>query len=235
MKVAIINFSGNVGKTTVARQLLAPRMDAPEFVFESINAGGDDDLGYAERLKGKEFAHLQKQLIALDSAVIDVGASNIEEVMKQIARFEGSHEDFDFYVVPVTNEKKQKTDTVATIQALAALGVAPTKIRLLFNRVDIESADDLRSDFGALFALHARSKNFTLNTDAAIYENDLFDRLPPGKSVAAVFADETDYRAQFREAKSESAKAQALEMMLLQRLSKAATKNLDAAFDALFK
>jgi len=27
MKVAVINFSGNVGKTTVARHLLAPRME----------------------------------------------------------------------------------------------------------------------------------------------------------------------------------------------------------------
>jgi len=44
MKVAVMNFSGNVGKTTVAGHLLKPRMgDAQIFSIESINAGADAD------------------------------------------------------------------------------------------------------------------------------------------------------------------------------------------------
>ncbi len=39
MKVAVINFSGNVGKTTIARHLLAPRITGAEVIsIESINA-----------------------------------------------------------------------------------------------------------------------------------------------------------------------------------------------------
>ena len=39
MKVAVINFSGNVGKTTIARHLLAPRIPDADFIaVESINA-----------------------------------------------------------------------------------------------------------------------------------------------------------------------------------------------------
>ena len=39
MKLAVINFSGNVGKSTVARHLLAPRIPGCQFVaVESINA-----------------------------------------------------------------------------------------------------------------------------------------------------------------------------------------------------
>ena len=38
MKVVVMNFSGNVGKTTVAGHLLKPRMgNAPIFSIESIN------------------------------------------------------------------------------------------------------------------------------------------------------------------------------------------------------
>lgn len=39
MKIAVINFSGNVGKTTVARHLLLPRIQGAELIsVESVNA-----------------------------------------------------------------------------------------------------------------------------------------------------------------------------------------------------
>ena len=42
MKVAVINYSGNVGKSTVAGHLLKPRLkDAPIFSIESINQGAE--------------------------------------------------------------------------------------------------------------------------------------------------------------------------------------------------
>jgi len=44
MKLAVINFSGNVGKTTVARHLLMPRIEGAELIaVESLNA--DDGQG----------------------------------------------------------------------------------------------------------------------------------------------------------------------------------------------
>ena len=39
MKIAVINFSGNVGKTTVARHMLLPRVEGAELInVESLNA-----------------------------------------------------------------------------------------------------------------------------------------------------------------------------------------------------
>ena len=55
MKVAVINFSGNVGKTTIARQLLGTRMNADEFAVETINAGASDESVRTSRIKGKDF------------------------------------------------------------------------------------------------------------------------------------------------------------------------------------
>ena len=53
MKLAVINFSGNVGKTTVARHLLAPRIPGCELVsVESINA----DEGQPVTIRGRQFA-----------------------------------------------------------------------------------------------------------------------------------------------------------------------------------
>lgn len=121
MKIAVINFSGNVGKSTVARHLLAPRIpDAQVLAVETINSDGTDD----EAVKGKEFGELQEAMQLLDAAVVDIGASNVEAVMAVMRRFRKSHEDFDYYVVPTVPEKKQQRDTISTINALAELGVS---------------------------------------------------------------------------------------------------------------
>ena len=46
MKIAVINFSGNVGKSTVARHLLLPRIPGAELIaIESLNA--DEGQGQA--------------------------------------------------------------------------------------------------------------------------------------------------------------------------------------------
>ncbi len=99
MKVAVINFSGNPGKTTLVDHLLAPRMNAPKFEIETINAGSSADSD-AQRLKGKNYGGLQEDLMTLDSAIVDVGASNVEEFIKQMGQFDGSHEEFDYFVAP---------------------------------------------------------------------------------------------------------------------------------------
>ena len=73
MKIAVINFSGNVGKSTIARNLLAPRIpDSEVFAVETINSDGTED----ETMKGKEFGDLLEALQLMDSAVVDLGASS---------------------------------------------------------------------------------------------------------------------------------------------------------------
>ena len=81
-KVVVINYSGNVGKSTVARHLLSPRMNnAPVISVETINSDGTED----EAMRGKEFAELLESLATLDDAVIDVGASNVEDFVEMMA------------------------------------------------------------------------------------------------------------------------------------------------------
>ena len=94
MKVAVINFSGNVGKTTVARQLLAPRIAGAKVIaIESINA----DDGQTRALRGRQFGELQEYLHTVDNVVVDIGASNVEDLLALMRRYRGSHEDFDYF------------------------------------------------------------------------------------------------------------------------------------------
>ena len=67
MKLAVINFSGNVGKTTVARHLLACRIpDCQVVAVESINA----DDGPSVTIRGRQFAQLQEFLLGLCGTAI---------------------------------------------------------------------------------------------------------------------------------------------------------------------
>ena len=115
--IAVLNFSGNVGKSTVARHLLAPRMgNARVIAVESINS----DEGDSEAVRGRQFGDLMEAIAVEDgNVVVDVGASNVEEFLGQMKQYRGSHEDIDFFVVPVVPKNKQIRDTISTITALA--------------------------------------------------------------------------------------------------------------------
>lgn len=234
MKVAVINFSGNVGKTTIAAHLLKPRMgDAPVFSVESLNIDASAEGIDVEKMRGKRFGDLQEQLMVLDSAIIDVGASNVEEFMKLMQQYEGSHEEFDYFIVPVVKEKKQQADTVNTIRSLAKIGVPRTKIRLVFNMVEVD--DTVDDEFAALFGLAETEKSFKLNPKAVIYANEIFEKLKTvGKSLGEVTTDPQDYRAKLREAKSDEEKEFCTRMVLLKRLAVTANKNLDDVFKSAF-
>ena len=235
MKIAIMNFSGNVGKTTVAAHLLKPRLpQAVVYSVESINTGADASGLEVEKLKGKKFGSLVDAIMVLDDAIIDVGASNVEDFMKNMQQYDGSHEEFDLFIVPTVKEKKVQADTVNTILSLRTIGVPADKIRVVFNKVDND--DDLTDEFAAIFALGRIKKECRVSTGAAIFNNEVFERLKAvQKSLGDLSEDETDYRAKMKAATSEDEKQDAVTMIALQRLSKTANRNLDKVFEELTK
>jgi len=234
MKVAVINFSGNVGKTTVAGHLLKPRMgNAPIFSVESINVDGSADGLAVEKMKGKKYGDLVEELMKLDDAIIDVGASNVEEFIKLMQQYDSSHEEFDYFVVPVVKEKKQQADTINTIYALKQLGIPKHKIRVVFNKAEVD--DDVEVEFESIIGYAKTDKGFVANPKAVIHVNEVFERLKSvGISLGDITADATDYRAKLREAKDDDEKDHCVRMVALKRLGVTANKNLDAAFSAIF-
>ena len=53
--------------------------DARIFSVESLNVDASDNGIDVEKLRGSRYKELTDQLMHLDSAIIDVGASNVEE------------------------------------------------------------------------------------------------------------------------------------------------------------
>lgn len=235
MKLAVLNFSGNVGKTTVAANLLAPRLNNPPvFSVESLNVDATADGVDVEKMRGKQFGALQAQLLELDTAVVDIGASNVEEFLKLMQQYHGSHAEFDYFVVPVVKERKQQADTINTIRALSKIGVAASKIRLVFNKVDLD--DDLGHEFAAIFGLASTERSFTLNAAAAIYSNEVFEQLKSvRKTLGDVASDETDYRTKLRSLTNEDDREKCIRMIGIKQLAATANKNLDDVFAQLFQ
>ncbi|KLP75325.1 StbB family protein [Enterobacter kobei] len=229
MKVATINFSGNNGKTTLAEHVFAARMPgALQLTIETINAGNED----IEKVRGKDFGQMMEAVMLADQAIVDVGASNVEDTMKLMKQYSGSHEEFDYFVVPAVKESKQLEDTLATIQALSSLGVPAKKIRVVFNKVEVD--DDVESDFYPLFAMHQAKKNFTLNPSAVVYSSDIYKQLRAlKKSIPDLLEDPTDWRKKLKEAANEDEKITAVKMISLKRLAVSACENLDDVFKAL--
>jgi hypothetical protein len=86
LKAAVLNNSGNVGKSTICQTLLKPRLDGAEIIkVETINSDGTND----SKLSAKEFDEILKRIDDVDCTLIDIGASNIEQFMVQMLEFQG--------------------------------------------------------------------------------------------------------------------------------------------------
>lgn len=229
MKVAIINFSGNVGKTTIARHLLAPRIERAEIVsVESANA----DEQEVDALRGRDFAHLQQYMLASDDLIVDIGASNVEDLLNLMRKFKGSHEDFDYFVIPAVPDVKQQKDTANTANELAKMGVPAEKIKIVLNRVEDSDASD--KQFTALLGFLSVNPVATINLAAYLTDNEIYQRVKhDGRSISDLAADKTDYKALIGKAKNQAEKIELADKLAVKRLADGVLPELDACFEAL--
>ena len=235
MKIAVLNFSGNVGKTTVAAHLLKPRMgDVPVYSIESINTGADTDGITVEKMQGRKFGELVDELMSLDTAIVDVGASNVEDFLKQMQQYSGSHEEFDLFVVPVVKERKVQADSINTILALNAIGIDRKRIRTVFNRVEVD--ERVEDEFAPVFGFAKAQKRFIANPLASIYTNEVFERLKTvGRSLEDISNDRTDYRELLRQTAREDEEQRRFltGMVAIKRLAVSVNENLDTVYKTL--
>lgn len=229
MKIAVINFSGNVGKTTVARHLLLPRIRGAELiVVESVNADG----GQAQTLRGRQFGQLQEYLQTVGSAVVDIGASNVEDLLEHMRSYRGSHEDFDYFVVPTVPPVKQQQDTIATLIELSRLGVAPTRLKVLFNMT--EAGTPVAHSFYLVLAFLAEQPLAAADTACQLGSNEIYARLRGRSSdIAALLQDDTDYKALIAKTADAAEKLALAQKLATRRLAAGVLPELDACFAAL--
>lgn len=188
MKIIVMNFSGNVGKSIIAQHLLHPRVENAKLIsVESINSNGIN----GETMRGEKFTQIMESADEHGNVIIDVGASNVEDFMNQMRNNIGSHEDFDFFVIPVTSKAKQISDSISTLDALSELGVPKEQIKIVMNMVDCN--DVISYEFKDIIQSAKGIADF--NPNAVIFENELFNRLnDEERSIHDIVNDDTNYR-----------------------------------------
>ncbi len=229
MKLAVINYSGNVGKSMVARHLLAPRLAGAEVIaIESINAVD----GQTQALRGHQFGDLQEYLQTVDDAVVDIGASNVEELMRLMHQYHDSHEEFDCFVVPTVPASKQQQDTIATLADLHAIGVPAQRLRLVFNMVD--DREPLERSFSDVLDFLAERPIASANTECRIGMNEVFVRIRGnGADLSDIARDDTDYKRLIAHARDANEKVALGRKLAIRRLARGVVPRLDACFAAL--
>ena len=225
MKIGVLNFSGNVGKSTITKFLLLPRFpDAVHIAIESINSNTADSKTTLQ-LKGRDVDTIQEQLLINDDVIVDIGASNVEQFINGMNLFTGSIEDFDLFVIPVTPEKKQQVDTITTVDTLLEMGVSKDKIKVVFNRIQVDM--DVKDEFYALIN-YLESIDLKTATDTFIPDTMLFERANESNdTVESILADDTDYKALIKKSKSKEEKLAYAAKVMLPRIATGVKTALD--------
>ena len=200
MKVMILNNSGNVGKSFLARELFYFNMqnvcnDVALIEVETHNSASSKFNIDTIKISGRELNTLYKQLLINDCAVVDVGASNIIALFEELAKNDVNNiiEEIDYFVVPVTNKSKIQDDTLKILLALIELGVPREKIKVVFNAVD---------DIKQMNAfIQKASKIVDINENLVIPEYQYLNEIEKmGITTYQLANSEKDYKALAKEA-----------------------------------
>lgn len=234
MKIAIINNSGNVGKTTIAREVLGTNMqDATVVEVETHNTGNKKFAKVFKeyyRFNATDIEELYTKLIENEDVVIDIGASNILDFLRQLEQYEGFETLIDIFIIPTTKDAKQLQDTIKTIKILLDLGIAPDKIAVVANRAN---PNTFEKDF-AVIANAQKQLGFRFGKDLMIRETSLLKDLEfLGKTLTEVVTDETDYRQKIVETKGTSQQAKWVKMDLAKMAGKKTYEDFKRVYNAI--
>lgn len=231
LKIAIMNNSGNVGKSMICDNLFYPRIPGAEKIkIETINSDGTED----ETIAAKNIKKVFELIDSNDVCLIDVGASNIEAFMNNLRRLEGSHDEIDYFFIPTTPKPKQQSDTISTISDLLDIGVKPDQIKLIFNFNDPYYA--IEKLYSVIFE-SSLLKDLNLKNKANIFkieDHPVFDMLGEIGIVFTDIANDTrDFKKLIRTTKDVKERARLSHERSAHRLAKGFIKSLDYTFDCI--
>ena len=235
MKISIINYSGTVGKTTLAVNLFQPRMnDAQIISVESVNESVKEWGAESEKLRGSQFKEIFSRIIMLEDVIVDVGSSNVESFLDGMLKYEGSNLEFDFYIIPVTPGTKTQKEALSMLLTLTKYEIPNEKIKLIYNRVE----RDVENEFPIIKKFVIENPFWEFNNNHAVMENELFDLLSTKKmSISQLVSEETDYRQELRNLPNDADKAEykrLIDLYTMSRLSLSVNRNLNNVFHNVF-
>jgi hypothetical protein len=246
LRIAVLNKSGNVGKTTIVSCIIAPRLQALVKVayVELTNAMPDVLPAPVGAVYGAhEFADVENELLQAKrsdkSMVVDFGASDYNTTLEMLAQYTMFKKAVDLYVIPCLPEGKIQDDTIEVIDNLIDLGIDISKVRVLFNQVAMRDKKNIRRTFSAIFEKQAEiaketGKTFGANEQMVMYEAEVFKQLGKLKMpLADILADETDYDAAIAAEPDEDEQFYLSRLDSVRGMAQNTQKTINAVFEAL--
>lgn len=139
MRFFILNSSGNVGKTTITRELIYPFIENPKIMeIETVNSSSEhfNGLNVEKITDFSNFEEIYLKILETDNLILDVGASNLSNFLDKLGEFAGVETLFDYFIIPTVEGDKVATDTIRTILYLKSIGIENEKIKVVFNNSD---------------------------------------------------------------------------------------------------
>lgn len=219
--IAVVNYSGNVGKSTIAVEVLASHFPEVEVLsIESINDGADGSAVVVRSSQGRDVL----RSIALGGQyIIDVGSGDLGQFLAVLKNEGGHGEDIDCWVVPTTIDAKVMKDTNRTIRDLRELGVDGAQIKVVLNRLPAVNALTDESQFKAL------KKTYGVEiVPAALKESDIYAIVRgSGKTIRDWAGDQQDYKSAARNPElSDEDREAAYQGLLRQRMATSAYQTI---------
>lgn len=241
-KIAVLNVSGNVGKTAICKNLLkAFRPEAKLISVESFNNSDALDVaGFdTQELKASKFKEIYRELMMNDDVILDVGASNVAQFMEELTKYRSSIAELDLVIVPTVPDEKQQKDTYATIDWLNKLGVPADRIRVVFNLYPGDSTvGETYSHVIGYSMSDDGKKQATWLPHVIVDKNEIFQIVDSRRTtIRQLAADPRDWKA-LREAAKAAKDIEALESamdgQMAHDLASTAVANLERAYEDLF-
>ena len=142
--VMVTNFSGNVGKTTITKNLLGPNLfDVKLFAVEDINAGHNQ--GEAVQLSADETRKILESVIEASfeqDVIVDIGASNVSNFFTHLKTFDDFQSFVTAVIIPTEPSEKVQVDTVSTMKYLLNdLAFPPEKLKVIINKAPVRDTE----------------------------------------------------------------------------------------------
>jgi len=231
MKIAIINNSGNVGKSFLSRELFYPNMENGIIIeVETHNSSSQNFNVNTAKIDGNEFDRLFSLMYKHDEYIVDVGASQVIPFINELSKSKNTFEDLDFIIVPVTNSDKIQRDTLKTLILFENLGFS-SKVRVILNK-----ADNLKQFKGFIEFVKSKT-NIEIDTNLRILNYDVLNKLDEAQKCAyELVRDNTDFKAlaikAFKSGDDEEGTTLA-ELDYMKKFSVGIKKNMDKVYALL--
>lgn len=229
--IMVANFSGNVGKTTLTKNLLLPNIpNVQVYAVEDVNAGYNQ--GEAVQLSAAQTQEILEKVIEASfthPVIVDVGASNVSNFFAALSTYDNMQEFITKVIVPSEPSEKVQTDTISTLHYLIeSLKFEPEKISLIVNKANPKIPED--TVFGEMLGKAAELGVFSAGT---IPENNTFQTAAAqGKSIQELAA--MDPKAIMEQSKKNAENGGDPKQGVTLMLAAASAKKLKANLDRIF-